>query len=77
MQKITVKFIGMDAWDRAVFMSVAGQSFYKSEELMPHPDFINLSAEEKEMLLHSLHTTDEPDGEPGWFVPYENFILVE
>ena len=77
MQKITVKFIGMDALDRAVFISVAGQSFYKSEELMPHPDFINLSAEEKEILLSSLYTTDEPDGEPDWPVARENFILVE
>jgi len=77
MEKNTIKFIGMDEWDRAVFKSVEGQNFYKSVELMPHPYFINLSAEEKEMLLCSLHTTDEPDGEPGWPVSRENFTLVE
>ena len=77
MEKNTIKFIGMDEWDRAVFQSVEGQNFYKSVELMPHPYFINLSTEEKEILLNSLHTTDEPDGEPDCPVSREHFILVE
>ena len=76
MKKIAIKFIGMDEWDRAVFQSVEGHHFYKSVELMPNPDFSSLSEEDREMLLSSLHTTDEPDGEPGWFTARENFVLA-
>ena len=45
--------------------------FFKSVELMPHPDFHSLPESDREALLRSLHDTDGPDGEPGWPVPRE------
>ena len=44
---------------------------------MPHPDFQNMQPEDKEVLLRTLHSTDEFEGEPGWPVPRERFELVE
>ena len=70
--RITLHFIGMDDWNRAVFASSDRQSFFKSVALMPHPDFHSLPESVKETLLHSLHDTDSPDGEPGWPVSRES-----
>jgi hypothetical protein len=75
--RISIKFAGMDGWDRAVFILREGRQYYKSVELMPHPNFIRLSKADQEKLLNSLHSTDEFDGEPGWPVPRERFELVE
>lgn len=76
-KRIQIRFAGMDGWYRAVFETLSGHTFYKSVELMPHDDFINLSSEEKEKLLHTLHTTDGVDGEPGYPVARERFDLIE
>lgn len=70
--RITLHFIGMDDWNRAVFASSDRQSFFKSVALMPHPDFHSLPESVRETLLHSLHDTDSPDGEPGWPVSQES-----
>lgn len=75
--RISIKFAGMDGWARAVFFTQKECIYYKSVELMPHPNFNELPTEDKEILLRSLHTTDEFDGEPGWPVPHEYFELVE
>lgn len=75
--KTSIRFAGIDGWDRAVFVTLEGCIYYKSVELMPHSNFKELSPEDKEILLCSLHTTDEFDGEPGWPVPRELFELVE
>ena len=75
--RISIKFAGMDGWARAVFVTQKECVYYKSVELMPHPNFKELPTEDKEILLRSLHTTDEFDGEPGWPVPHEYFELVE
>jgi hypothetical protein len=74
--KITVRFTGMDYWYRAVFTTLDGSRFYKSVELMSIPDFYNLDTEEKELILHTLHTTDEFEGEPGYPMNRERFELV-
>lgn len=50
--------------DRAVFSSPHGR-YFKSTEVMSHPDFDMLSLDEKEILLSCLHDSDEFDGEPG------------
>ena len=63
--RITICYAGIDGWDRAVFVTLDGRRFYKSVELMPHPDFQNLSS------------GDEFEGEPGWPVTRERFELVE
>ena len=70
--RITLHFIGMDDWNRAVFAASDRQSFFKSVALMPHPDFHSLPESVRETLLHSLHGTDSPDGEPGWPVSRES-----
>lgn len=75
-EKISITFAGMDSWDRAVFSSPDGR-YFKSIELMPHPDFSSLPGEEKEMLLSCLYDTDEFDGEPGWHIDRERFSLTE
>lgn len=41
--RISIRFVGMDGWDRAVFILREGRQYYKSVELMPHPNFIRLS----------------------------------
>ena len=69
--RIPVYFMGMDGWDRAVFATPDRRRFFKSVELMPHPDFHSLPESVREALLRSLHDTDGPDGEPGWPVPRE------
>ena len=33
--------------------------------------------EEWEALLHTLHTTDGFEGEPGYPIPREHFLLME
>ena len=75
--RIAIRYAGIDGWDRAVFVTLDGRRFYKSVELMPRPDFQNLSFGEKEILLRTLHSTDEFEGEPGWPVTRERFELVE
>ena len=72
-----MRVVGIVGWDRAVFILREGWQYYKSVELMPHPNFIRLSKADQEKLLNSLHSTDEFDGEPGWPVPRERFELVE
>lgn len=75
--RITIRYAGIDGWDRAVFVTLDGRRFYKSVELMPYPDFQNMQPEDKEVLLRTLHSTDEFEGEPGWPVTRERFELVE
>lgn len=75
--RITIRYAGIDGWNRAVFVTIEGRHFYKSVELMSHPDFQNLPPEDKDILLRTLHSTDEFEGEPGWPVPREHFELVE
>lgn len=75
-EKISITFAGMDSWDRAVFSSPDGR-YFKSTEVMSHPDFGMLSPDEKEILLSCLHDSDEFDGEPGWHIDRERFSLTE
>lgn len=75
MCKITLKFAGVDYWDRVVFKGDNGR-FYKTTALAPDDGFTSLSDDEKLMLLKSLHDTDEFEGEPGWPVTLEKFILA-
>lgn len=75
-KKIEIRFIGMDFWARAVFVSPDGR-YFKSTEVMSHPDFGLLSPDEKEILLSCLHDTEEFDGEPGWHISREHFSLTE
>jgi hypothetical protein len=49
--------------------------FYKTVALDQDEGFLNLSREEQIALLQSLHTTDEPDGEPGRPCKLEKFIF--
>lgn len=72
-----IRFVGMDYFCRAVFRTVDTGHYYKSLELMPDPDFGQLSRDEKEALLHSLCDTDSMEGEPGWLIPRVQFILME
>lgn len=76
---ITLQFLGRDDWERAVFLGDNGH-FYKTTELLPDSmgsgGFSTLSEEEKNLLLDSLHTTDEFDGEPGFPVPRARFELA-
>ena len=62
-KKITLRFIGTDGWSRCVFKG-NDENYYKTVELDPVEGFLNVSCEEQIALLQTLHTTDEPDGEP-------------
>ncbi len=73
-EKITIRFLGIDGWDRCVFKGDNGE-FYKTVELDPDEGFPNIPREEQIALLRTLHTTDGPDGEPGWPCKLENFIF--
>lgn len=75
--KITIHFAGMDYFCRAVFRAVDTGHYYKSLELMADHDFASLSDDEKETLLHSLCDTDEMEGEPGWLILRDRFMLME
>ena len=75
--RISIKFAGMDGWARAVFVTQKECVYYKSVELMPHPNFNELPTEDKEILLRSLHTTDEFDGEPDTALKTDAFEIVD
>jgi hypothetical protein len=75
-QRIKIVFIGIDAWDRAVFRSQQGERFFKTIELMPHCAFADLAPAGQAMLLRSLHTTDSVDGEPDYPVSCTHFQVV-
>lgn len=74
---IKIRFIGVDFFDRLVFEGENGR-FYKTVALSPRSGFDSLSQEEKSEFLESLHTTDEPEGDPGFpcWKP-EKFELIE
>lgn len=76
---ITLQFLGGDDWERAVVLGDNGH-FYKTTELLPDSmgsgGFSALSKEEKNLLLNSLHTTDEFDGEPGFPIARDRFELA-
>jgi hypothetical protein len=76
-QVTPIRFAGVDFWGRVVFTTPDNRRIYKSVELMPSwsNDFNTLSAQEKECLLRSLHTTDGFEGEPDCPVPREKFEL--
>lgn len=71
----TVRYVGEDGWNRAVFQDDNGR-FYKTIELNPREGFPHASPEEQGRIFNSLHTTDGFEGEPGWPVTLENFILA-
>lgn len=73
--RITVRYVGEDYWSRAVFKGDNGR-FYKTTELDPHGGFPAAPREDQERTFRSLHTTDDFEGEPGWPVTLENFILA-
>ncbi|EGW50073.1 hypothetical protein HMPREF1022_02895 [Desulfovibrio sp. 6_1_46AFAA] len=76
-EKITIRFAGVDDWSRVVFKGDNGR-FYKTIDLAPDCGFDNLSAEEKQELLKSLHSCDGRfDGEPCSPCNLECFILAE
>lgn len=76
---ITLQFLGGDDWERAVFFGDNGH-FYKTTELLPDSmgsgGFQALTEKEKDMLLNSLYTTDEFDGEPRFSVSRDRFELA-
>ncbi len=73
-KKITLRFIGTDGWSRCVFKG-DDERYYKTVELDPDEGFLNVSCAEQTAILQTLHTTDEPDGEPGYLCKLENFIF--
>lgn len=73
-KKITLRFIGTDGWSRCVFKG-DDERYYKTVELDPDEGFLNVSREEQIAFLQTLHTTDEPDGEPSYLCKLENFIF--
>ena len=73
-KKITLRFIGTDGWSRCVFKG-NDENYYKTVELDPVEGFLNVSCEEQIALLQTLHTTDDPDGEPTYLCRLENFIF--
>ncbi len=73
-KKITLHFIGTDGWSRCVFKGDDGE-YYKTVELEPDEGFLNVSCAEQTAILQTLHTTDEPDGEPGYLCKLENFTF--
>lgn len=73
--KIIIRFVGIDEWCRAVFREAEGNRWFKSVELVPD-QFPGMTDNAWEFLLHSLHTTDEFEGEPGFPVPREQFTLM-
>lgn len=61
---ITLTYIGSDEFDRAVLKGDNGR-FYKTTE----PNILNkgiVPEQEKTEFMQSLHTTDDPFGEPGF-----------
>ena len=74
---IRVHFAGIDRFERAVFATADGSTLYKSVELTPHLDSAAYTVEEWEGLLRTLYTTDGVEGEPGYPVPREHFLLME
>ena len=72
---ISLKFVGGDEWGRAVFKGSNGR-WYKTVELLPTP-LHPLAADEKALLLGSLHSTDKFEGEPCSPVDMSRFTVSE
>lgn len=76
---ITVRYVGTDYWSRAVFQGDNGR-FYKTADILdPDGGFSNAPREEQKRIFSDLHTSepcDDVEGEPGWPVTLENFILA-
>lgn len=73
-KKITLRFIGIDGWSRCIFKG-DDEKYYKTVELDPDEGFLNVSCTEQIALLQTLHTTNNPDGEPSYLCRLENFIF--
>ena len=77
IDSIRIHFAGIDRFERAVFVTADGSTLYKSVELTPHRNPATYTAEGWEALLHTLHTTDDFEGEPSYSIPREHFLLTE
>lgn len=64
--KLTVRFVGIDSWERAVFQDEKGRWFKTVDELAPDrtTKVKDWPEEVWTAFLKDLHTTDEFDGEP-------------
>lgn len=73
---LKICYAGWNDWYRAVFCTIDGRRYFKSTNDMPHPDFEILSKDAQEVLLKTLCTTDEFDGEPGFPVARESIRVI-
>lgn len=79
MCKIILTFAGVDGWDRVVFKGDNGRFYKTADFLEPDCGFLNAPHEEQERIFGNLHTSepyDDFEGEPGWPVTLEKFILA-
>lgn len=78
--RIKLTYQGTDEWGRAVFKSEDGR-FYKSVDYLdPAGGFLNADKEIQKNIWNNLHTSEPYDafeGEPGWPVDLNNFILAK
>lgn len=74
-ERTKLRFYGVDGWDRPIFVDYFGD-YYKSVVLILQSDPKTWDMETWNTYLDALHTTDGPDGEPGYRIDKNSFEFI-